>query len=82
MSAALAALSGGATRLYCAPCPIDLLVLADIAMAGVVYNKQVVASSMFYKGSHLYAQLDAGVRNGRYCPFVGVVAVSLTKDLF
>lgn len=51
-------------------------------MAGVVDDKQVVAPSMLNKRSHLYAQLDAGVRDSRYGPLVGVVVVSLAEDLF
>lgn len=64
------------------PCPIHLHVLTNIAVAGIVDDKQVIASCMLNEGCHLYAQLDAGVRNGGYGPFVGVVVVSLAKDLF
>lgn len=82
LSADLTALSDGITENCCAPCPIDLFVLADIAMSGVINDEQVVVSSMFYERGHLYAQLDTGIWNGRYCPFVRVVVVSLAKDLF
>lgn len=71
-------LSGG----NCAPCPVDLFVWADIAVAGVVDDKQMIIPSVLNKRSHLYAQLDAGVRNRRNRPLVGVVVVSFAEDLF
>lgn len=62
------------------PRPIELLVLANIAVASIVDDQQMVASSMVHEGRQLHAKLAARVRYGGYSPLVGVVVVFVTED--
>lgn len=63
------------------PCPVKLVIGTDKAVAGIVYNQQVVWPGILQERGHLHAQLDARVRDRRDGPFVGMVVVLFAEDL-
>lgn len=64
------------------PRPVELFVGTQVAVASIVDDQQMVASSMIHEGGHLDTKFDAGVWHGGYRPLVGMVVVFLAEDLF